>query len=263
VIKPLKKLTDLSRDLASGDGDLTKTLNVDRNDELGELATQINQFVGQLHNLITELIAKSSGLAESTKHTLSLSNNMQGVLCKQQSEIDDINEGMQEVSKSSASISQSAVASTATTEETDNRAKKGNQVLKQAIEHFNQLADELNNGKEATQNLSNNTKNIGAVIDVINGIAEQTNLLALNAAIEAARAGEQGRGFAVVADEVRTLAGRTQESTQEIRQLVESLQQASDNVVQLIDDSNKKIEQSSENVVQTGEVLHYMICQQK
>ncbi len=168
--------------------------------------------------------------------------------------VDDMVISMRDVSshaESAACAAQSA----------DGVAKEGSKIVAETVKSINSLAQEVETASEVIRKLEADTKDVGSILDVIRGIAEQTNLLALNAAIEAARAGEQGRGFAVVADEVRTLASRTQESTKEIQTVIEQLQQAARSAVKVMDDSKDKASKSVAQAAKTGESLTQITTQ--
>jgi methyl-accepting chemotaxis protein len=162
--------------------------------------------------------------------------------------MDEMTATVHEVARNTDAAAQAA-------EQADAQAKEGNQVVASTVQSIRQLADAVDNTAEVIQTLANHSQNIGSVLDVIKGIAEQTNLLALNAAIEAARAGEQGRGFAVVADEVRTLASRTQQSTQEIHEMIESLQAGSKNAVAAMAKGKEQAHSSVELISKAGDSL--------
>ena len=241
-------LTSL-RNIASGDGDLTQRIVKSSNDEIGQVVDSFNRFVDKLHHNIGDLIHSSEPLTRVAEdlHNLTAST---GKTARQQNEnterasrmVDEIVVSVQQVS-SNASLAADAA------EEADKMAQEGRNVVNQTVDSINHLAGEVERASEVINQLEGYTSNVGNIINVIRGIAEQTNLLALNAAIEAARAGEQGRGFAVVADEVRTLASRTQESTKEIQSVIEQLQNASHSAVAVMEQSK---EQAAQSVEQTA-----------
>jgi methyl-accepting chemotaxis protein len=222
------------KDIASGDGDLTKRIEKTSNDELGDVVDWFNQFVDKLHNSISDVVkaikpltSLSSDLGNLTSETLEISANQNRATEEVALVVDEMVSSVQAVSSNASSASEAA-------KQADKAAKDGREIVDRTVSSINGLAEEVERAGEVIRKLEADTENVGTILDVIKGIAEQTNLLALNAAIEAARAGEQGRGFAVVADEVRTLASRTQDSTQEIQKVIEKLQTAARSAVDVM-----------------------------
>lgn len=251
----LNSLLHSLKDIASGDGDLTKRIEKKSNDELGDVVDWFNQFVDKLHNSISNVVSSiqpltslSSDLGELTSETLAITGDQNRATEAVSVVVEEMVSSVQTVSSHASSASEAA-------NDADTAAKDGREIVNKTVESINGLAREVERAGEVIRKLETDTENVGTILDVIKGIAEQTNLLALNAAIEAARAGEQGRGFAVVADEVRTLASRTQDSTQEIQKVIEQLQTAARSAVEVMSQSKQRAQTSVEQAAQTGESL--------
>ena len=251
----LSSLLKSLKDIASGDGDLTKRLEKKSNDELGDVVDSFNEFVDKLHHSISDVVGSiqpltslSSDLGTLTSDTLTITGNQNRATEEVSLVVEEMVSSVQAVSSHASSASEAA-------NDADKAAKDGREIVNKTVESINGLAREVERAGEVIRKLESDTENVGTILDVIKGIAEQTNLLALNAAIEAARAGEQGRGFAVVADEVRTLASRTQDSTQEIQKVIEELQTAARSAVEVMGQSKQRAQTSVEQAAQTGESL--------
>lgn len=251
----LGRLLTSLKDIASGDGDLTKRLEKTSNDELGDVVHWFNQFIDKLHHSISDVVKSisplttlSSDLGNLTTETLDISSKQNRATEEVSLVVEDLVASVQNVSSNASSASEAA-------NQADKAAKNGREIVEKTVQSINGLAEEVERAGEVIRKLEADTENVGTILDVIKGIAEQTNLLALNAAIEAARAGEQGRGFAVVADEVRTLASRTQDSTQEIQKVIEQLQTAARSAVDVMGQSKQRAQTSVDQAAQTGESL--------
>lgn len=255
IVTALNSLLYSLKDIASGDGDLTKRIEKKSNDELGDVVDWFNQFVDKLHNSISNVVdsiqpltSLSSDLGALTSETLAITGDQNRATEAVSLVVEEMVSSVQAVSSHASSASEAA-------NDADKAAKDGREIVNKTVESINGLAREVERAGEVIRKLETDTENVGTILDVIKGIAEQTNLLALNAAIEAARAGEQGRGFAVVADEVRTLASRTQDSTQEIQKVIEQLQTAARSAVEVMGQSKQRAQTSVEQAAQTGESL--------
>ena len=244
VIKPLKEVISLTQDIAEGEGDLSKRISIERNDELAELALWINTFIEKVHLLVSQVQESSAQLSNESSTLAASVAAENAALSEQKRDIDQVATAMNEMTATVSEVARNASEASTSAHEASSAATTGQTVVNANISSITSLADEVESAGSIIESLAEDTQSIGGVLDVIKGIAEQTNLLALNAAIEAARAGEQGRGFAVVADEVRTLASRTQESTQEIQQMIESLQAGAKNAVTAMQKGKEKASDS-------------------
>jgi len=255
VARPIRNVVERIKDIAEGEGDLTTKLDDSSNDELGELAYWFNTFVSKLRTMITDINGYATELTTNAEHMSTVTDRTSTGIKQQQSETDQVATAMNQMSETVQKVARNASSAASAANEADNEASKGKIVVKETIEAIDSLAAEVEKAGTVIQKLEEDSNGIGVVLDVIRGIAEQTNLLALNAAIEAARAGEQGRGFAVVADEVRTLAQRTQQSTQEIRAIIEHLQSGAKNAVKVMVEGKNQANISVEQAAKAGSSL--------
>ncbi len=243
------------KEMASGEGDLTTRLKSASNDEIGALVESFNCFIGKLQGVIAEVSGSAGRVSEAASEMKQSSEMSVRGMDSQQQEISQVVTAMAEMTDSVAGVANSAsqaanVANTASAE-----ADAGKRVVEENMQAINCLAREVEHAAEVIKELESHSESIGQVLNVIRDIAEQTNLLALNAAIEAARAGEQGRGFAVVADEVRTLANRTHESTREINDMISRLQAGTQNAVQTMMQGQQQAQASVTQAARVGESL--------
>ena len=232
ITRPLKQAVSAMNDIAEGEGDLTQSLNARGKDEISQLATAFNKFTGDIRSILTEVQNSSEILTTSAQEMTEITEDSSATIQKQQLETEHIASAITEMSVTAQEVLNHAVSVSDAATNADDETNKGRAIVTQAIDSVQDLEAEIENNSQMMQKLGKEIQDIGTVLDVIQNITEQTNLLALNAAIEAARAGEQGRGFAVVADEVRTLATRTAHSTQEIQTIVESIQRDTKIVVE-------------------------------
>jgi len=246
IANPIKSAVNAMNDIAEGDGDLTQRLDESGKDEVAQMGAAFNRFSEKVRLMVLQVSGSTSQLAAAAEEMSMITNETNQGVQKQQAETEMVATAMNEMTATVQEVARHATEASSAAQSADNEALNGKAVVQQTVSTINTLANEIEEATGVIFKLESDSDNIGTVLDVIRGIAEQTNLLALNAAIEAARAGEQGRGFAVVADEVRTLASRTQESTQEIQTMIESLQQGSRNAVKAMESSQNQSQQSVE-----------------
>lgn len=219
------------KDIAQEDGDLTVRIQTKNQDEIGDLVHWFNQFVAKLQSVVSDIGAASKPLSDLANQLNQVSGSTRRTIDAQKSSASDAMHEVTDLTSSVDAVANSAADAAQAAGDASSAASNGQQVVNQTVSSIKNLASSVEETAEVIRKLESDSSQVGVVLDVIKGIAEQTNLLALNAAIEAARAGEQGRGFAVVADEVRTLASRTQQSTEEIQHTIERLQNAARSAV--------------------------------
>ncbi|KOO13250.1 chemotaxis protein [Vibrio xuii] len=224
LLKPLQDLSSSLSQLAKGEGDLTQRIEIKRRDEIGEVAEHVNQFLSQMQRMLADIINRSEQLVQQASQANALSMQSAQQVEVQQNDVNQIATAIHEMSATAAEVASHAEMTADASQTSSNACQDGQKVIQKNRESIVELAEQVTAASGVISQLEHNTQSINQILSTIQEIAEQTNLLALNAAIEAARAGEQGRGFAVVADEVRVLSQRTHGSTEEIRHMIETLQ---------------------------------------
>jgi methyl-accepting chemotaxis protein len=256
LLKPLDELEQAINVIASGGGDLTQRLTISSEDECGVVANSFNQFLSSLQLLVTGVIGKANNVEEQSSAAKSLSTESSRSLNKQYQLIDSLATAMHQMSTTSTEIASSAQEAASSVTSVNKSTTSSKALFEKTASDIASLSDSISNSQELSNQLAEHSNSIEQILSVINNVAEQTNLLALNAAIEAARAGEQGRGFAVVADEVRTLASRTQSSTTEIKSMIEQIQLFSSKVQQAMEQSKQKASQCVEQTEVANQSLN-------
>ena len=252
INRPISLMRERIKDIAEGEGDLTKRLKDDTNNELGELSRWFNLFMDKLQALVGNVKDSTGKMAEAASQMLEMAEESSAGVQHQKTKTEEIVAAMQGLSTTINGVAESAVEAEQATESAEHESVKGSDDLQKTISSITSLAEEIDTAANIINGFQKDSEDIGGVLGVIKSIAEQTNLLALNAAIEAARAGEQGRGFAVVADEVRTLATRTQESTQEIQAIIIRLQTGAEQAVEAMDSGRKRGHETVQQAEQAG-----------
>jgi len=260
ITRPLARVNEMLNIVASGD--LSMKLDESGKDEFAQLSRNCNLLIDSLRNLIESIVNRSAQLAAAAEQTSAVTAQSTSAIEEQRNQVEQAASATTEMSSTSQSVLASANDALGEIKHADDEAERVKQISAVGRETIEQLADEVESASQVINQLQQDSASIGGILDVIRGIAEQTNLLALNAAIEAARAGEQGRGFAVVADEVRTLASRTQESTSEIQTMIEALQTGAGKAVTVMDAGKSKASdcvKQSEEADQALEVITHAV----
>lgn len=258
VARQLNELGNIANalaDIAEGDGDLTRRLDVRSQDEVGLLADKFNKFVDRLHQMVKNVREVSVALTQGADHAAASATQASKRIRTQQDEITMVATAVTEMASATAEIASNAENTAKNATQSVQLGEDGFAQMQQSKQSIDQLAQELTGAVRIISELEVHANEISTILSTIRGIAEQTNLLALNAAIEAARAGEQGRGFAVVADEVRVLSQRTHASTEEIQTKIAGLQKVTTTAVSVMTESHKLVETSVADVNQTGASL--------
>jgi len=255
LLRPLMLIKNNLDDMAQGDGDLTQRLPVTSSDELGDLARSFNRFVEKIHFLVQQVAGTTTQLAGLVGAVASQAQRSEQAMAAQRHETDQVATAINEMSAAAHEVAMSAQRAAEAAQETDQQGQAAKRVVDGSVQQIHALVGELRESGESLDGLRKDVQGIVGVLDVIRAVAEQTNLLALNAAIEAARAGEAGRGFAVVADEVRALASRTQQSTVEIQGMVDRLQSTTARTVAGMQHASEQGESTREQSNQAGASL--------
>ncbi|MEZ8818219.1 MULTISPECIES: methyl-accepting chemotaxis protein [unclassified Vibrio] len=238
IVKPIRQVVERLNDIASGEGDLTQRLEVKSQDEIGQLSKGFNLFLDKLQHTIKEVIHTTEQVASTTSQAKASASSTRESSESQFKEVDLVATAAEEMTQTAGLVVQNAEVAVDAACEANRSAQQGQQVIELSAGEMRKLVERMSSAVPIVEELAKNNGNITEILSVIEGISEQTNLLALNAAIEAARAGEQGRGFAVVADEVRNLASRTQSSVGEIRAVIDKVHAGTQDVVEAIQEGN-------------------------
>jgi methyl-accepting chemotaxis protein len=255
LMQPLLTMGRAMHDIAEGEGDLTKRLTIHGHDEFGALGLSFNRFVERIHTSITEVSSATGQVNEVALRVVAASNSSMYNSDQQASRTSSVAAAINQLGAAAQEIAQNAALASQHSSDARSLAEDGQQVVDKTIAAMQQLSAKISDSCSNIETLNSNTVNIGQILEVITSISQQTNLLALNAAIEAARAGEAGRGFAVVADEVRNLAHRTQDSAQQVQTMIEELQVGARAAVGIMTDSQRQSESSVGIANQAGERL--------
>ena len=255
IVKPMQTAASAMDDIAQGEGDLTKRLAISGDDEIGEMAKGFNAFAEKIQQLISSSVGITTQVDEKVSRLFEVSQETRERADLQQAQTEEVAATVQEVANNVLSVTENSSLAVQAASSANEATTQGKKVVDETIQSIESMASGVQSASDAMRSLTEQTDKIGMVIDVIKGIAEQTNLLALNAAIEAARAGEQGRGFAVVADEVRTLASRTQTSTDEIESMIKALQADANSATGIMESERERASNSVDQAAKTAEAF--------
>ncbi len=255
VSRGLRRAIGTMQEIADGDGDLTRRLDSSGHDEVAELGGAFNRFVDKIHKLVQQVVGSTTQLAAAIEQMSQVVRHSEDGIRTQQRETDMVASAVNEMSATVQEVARNTSDAAQVAQSADQEAKQGKATVAQAVSSIEALAKEIGAAAQVVGELEHESVQIGTVLDVIRNVAEQTNLLALNAAIEAARAGEHGRGFSVVADEVRSLASRTQQSTEEIQRMIGRLQSKARDSVHVMEVSQQKASESVGQATGTGQAL--------
>ena len=256
IQRRMDHLNSAMDEIAHGDGDLTASLDESGNDEITHLSKAFNRFTGHIREMVQQMANTSDSLNGTSEAMNQIAVDNSHRLDRQAQETNQAATAINEMAATVADVAKNAAEAAQAAQTASQVASDGHKVVDATRTDIDGLSKDINSAMDAIRQLEEQSENITGMVNVIQAIAEQTNLLALNAAIEAARAGEQGRGFAVVADEVRSLAGRTQEATEEIQQVISALQQGTSNAVNLMQQSCTQAEQTVEQAEEANDALN-------
>jgi methyl-accepting chemotaxis protein len=255
----IHKVSEYIKDVAEGEGDLTKRIHVEHVDELGELSNHFNTFMEKLHDIISQVAASTEHIASASEEISSSATQVAQSAETQKDQTSQVATAMQEMSSTVTQVSDNSRQASENAKEAGDLARTGGVVVADTVKVIQGVSDATRDTSAKIEELGRSSDQIGQIIGVIDDIADQTNLLALNAAIEAARAGEQGRGFAVVADEVRKLAERTTQATKEIAQMIKTIQEETKKAVSAMKSGTDKVDAGVESAREAGAALEKII----
>ncbi|MEW8467616.1 MAG: methyl-accepting chemotaxis protein [Candidatus Thiodiazotropha sp.] len=255
IVRPLNRIVSSMQDISSGSGDLTVRLDESSKDEIGMLSKAFNTFVNKLDRIMSSVGDTTTELATSSEELSSITRDTRQIVEHQQQEIQQVATAIEQMTATVKDVAENTNSTADASRHAGGQVTSGKTKLEDTVRAIEQLKQRMDASQQVVNALNEDSVKVGSVLDVIKGIAEQTNLLALNAAIEAARAGEQGRGFAVVADEVRVLAKRTQDSTEEIREIIESLQNRSEQTADMLEQNNDDLQMTVDSSNETLDVF--------
>jgi methyl-accepting chemotaxis protein len=258
--KPIKNLIERVKDIAQGDGDLTQRIDVKSKDEIGQLGGYVNLFIQKIHDVISEVSGATREVASAATEIASSSEQIAAGMNEQSAQVTQISAAIEEMSASVVEVARKSGEAANNAQESGKVAAEGGKVVNETIAGMNAISDAVTSSAASVSELGKRGEQIGQIIEVINDIADQTNLLALNAAIEAARAGEHGRGFAVVADEVRKLADRTTKATEEIAQSIQAIQNETSLAVERMNAGTEQVKVGVDKATQAGQSLEKIVA---